>query len=58
MQENCGIKRDSSVPFSPDAISSVEEATKFSNVVGYPVLIKSAFGGGGRGIAKPGITMN
>ncbi len=38
------------VPGSPDLVKDVEEATKIANDIGYPVLLKSVFGGGGRGI--------
>ena len=38
------------VPGSDDYISSVEEAERIAAEVGYPVIIKAAFGGGGRGM--------
>ncbi|MEJ2260896.1 MAG: acetyl-CoA carboxylase biotin carboxylase subunit [Nitrosopumilaceae archaeon] len=38
------------VPGSPGLVKDVEEATKIANEIGYPVLLKSVFGGGGRGI--------
>ncbi|MDX1441833.1 MAG: acetyl-CoA carboxylase biotin carboxylase subunit [Nitrosopumilaceae archaeon] len=38
------------VPGSPDIVKDVEEATKIANDIGYPVLLKSVYGGGGRGI--------
>ena len=38
------------VPGSPDLVKDVEEATKIANDIGYPVLLKSVYGGGGRGI--------
>lgn len=38
------------VPGSPGLVKDVEEATKIANDIGYPVLLKSVFGGGGRGI--------
>ena len=38
------------VPGSPDIVKDVEEATKIANEIGYPVLLKSVYGGGGRGI--------
>lgn len=38
------------VPGSPDLVKNVEEATAIANEIGYPVLLKSVFGGGGRGI--------
>jgi pyruvate carboxylase len=33
-----------------DAITSVKQALEFVNSVGFPVIIKAAFGGGGRGM--------
>jgi acetyl-CoA carboxylase, biotin carboxylase subunit len=38
------------VPGTPGAISSEEEARSFCATVGYPVLIKAAAGGGGKGM--------
>ena len=38
------------VPGSPGLVKDVTEATKIANDIGYPVLLKSVFGGGGRGI--------
>ncbi|EGV61481.1 pyruvate carboxylase [Yamadazyma tenuis] len=38
------------VPGTPGPIESVEDATKFVEKYGYPVIIKAAFGGGGRGM--------
>lgn len=38
------------VPGTPGPVESVEEAEKFVQEYGYPVIIKAAFGGGGRGI--------
>ncbi len=38
------------VPGSDDIIEDVEKAADVAHVAGYPVLLKSAFGGGGRGI--------
>lgn len=38
------------VPGSDGAIESVEEGKKFADEVGYPVLIKAASGGGGKGM--------
>ncbi len=37
-------------PGSPDAIEDPEEAVKIANEIGYPVIIKAAAGGGGRGM--------
>ena len=38
------------LPGSPDPIESPEEAIKLVNQIGYPVIIKAAAGGGGRGM--------
>ncbi len=38
------------VPGSPGLVESVDEATGIANEIGYPVLLKSVYGGGGRGI--------
>jgi acetyl-CoA/propionyl-CoA carboxylase len=38
------------VPGSPGLVKDVEEALKIANDITYPVLLKSVFGGGGRGI--------
>lgn len=38
------------VPGSPDLVKDVEEALNIANKIGYPVLLKSIYGGGGRGI--------
>lgn len=38
------------LPGSPDPIESTEEAEKFANEIGLPVIIKAAAGGGGRGM--------
>lgn len=38
------------VPGTPGPIETVEEASKFVEQYGYPVIIKAAFGGGGRGM--------
>ncbi|KAG0668716.1 pyruvate carboxylase [Maudiozyma exigua] len=38
------------VPGTPGPIESVEEALEFVKEYGYPVIIKAAFGGGGRGM--------
>ena len=38
------------VPGSPGLVSDAEEAKKIANDIGYPVLLKSVYGGGGRGI--------
>ena len=38
------------LPGSPDPIDSTEDATKIAAEVGYPLIIKAAAGGGGRGM--------
>jgi len=38
------------VPGSPDIVKDADEALKIANDIGYPVLLKSVYGGGGRGI--------
>ncbi|CAH2352489.1 pyruvate carboxylase 2 [[Candida] railenensis] len=38
------------VPGTPGPIDNVEDAKKFVEEYGYPVIIKAAFGGGGRGM--------
>jgi len=38
------------VPGSDGAISDLDEAVRVTNEIGYPVMIKAAAGGGGRGI--------
>lgn len=38
------------VPGTPGPIDSTEEAAKFVQKYGFPVIIKAAFGGGGRGM--------
>ena len=38
------------VPGSDGAVATVEEARKVAETVGYPVLVKAASGGGGRGM--------
>lgn len=40
------------VPGSPDILENVDEAIKFANQVGYPVLLKATAGGGGKGMRK------
>ena len=45
--------RDVGVPVLPgtdEPLSSFEEGEKFAKEIGYPVIIKAAFGGGGRGM--------
>jgi len=38
------------VPGSPGAVNTAEEASEIAQGIGYPVLLKAAAGGGGRGI--------
>jgi acetyl-CoA/propionyl-CoA carboxylase len=38
------------VPGSPDLVKDENDALDIANKIGYPVLLKSVFGGGGRGI--------
>ena len=38
------------VPGSPGLVKDADDAMKIANDIGYPVLLKSVFGGGGRGI--------
>lgn len=46
------IAMDAGVPVLPGSgeVTSVEEAMAFANSIGYPVMVKAAAGGGGRGI--------
>jgi acetyl-CoA carboxylase biotin carboxylase subunit len=47
-----GLARDADVPVVPgsDNVSTVDEAVETAEEIGYPVMIKAAAGGGGRGI--------
>lgn len=40
------------VPYTREPLNDVDEAVRFSAEIGFPVLLKSAFGGGGRGIRE------
>jgi len=40
------------VPGSPGAISDVEEAVQIADEIGFPIMLKAAAGGGGKGIRK------
>jgi len=47
------VMKKADIPFVPGSdgiINDVEEAIDIAAIAGYPVLLKSAFGGGGRGI--------
>jgi acetyl-CoA carboxylase, biotin carboxylase subunit len=46
------VAREAGVPVVPgvDGISSAEDATAAAKEIGYPVMVKAAAGGGGRGI--------
>ncbi len=47
MMNNAGVPI---VPGTSEGIENVEEAKKFAQEIGYPVLIKAAMGGGGKGM--------
>ncbi|MFV0559172.1 MAG: acetyl-CoA carboxylase biotin carboxylase subunit [Enterococcus sp.] len=40
------------IPGSDGVLASVEEALEVANTIGYPVMLKAAAGGGGKGIRK------
>jgi acetyl-CoA/propionyl-CoA carboxylase len=40
------------VPYSREAVEDVAEARRIAKEIGFPVLLKTAFGGGGRGIKE------
>ena len=40
------------MPGSPGPVENVEEALKFCEQYGLPVIFKAAYGGGGRGMRK------
>lgn len=40
------------VPGTPGPVDNVEEAIKFCETYGLPVIFKAAFGGGGRGMRR------
>jgi len=47
------LMKKKGIPFPPgtaDALESIEEAKKIANDIGFPVLIKAAAGGGGKGM--------
>eukprot|EP00210_Caulerpa_lentillifera_P003086 g2948.t1 len=45
--ESCGVKV---IPGTDEPVTTAEEALEFAESVGYPVMLKAAFGGGGRGL--------
>src|SRR5215467_13806550 len=47
LAEKAGIPR---VPGTEDAITDSKRATQIAEKIGYPLIIKAAFGGGGRGM--------
>ena len=38
------------MPATPDPVSKPSEALKWGRKIGFPLIIKAAFGGGGRGM--------
>ncbi len=47
------LMKDAGVPFPPgttNALESIEEAEKIAHDIGFPVLVKAAAGGGGKGM--------
>ncbi|RME26421.1 MAG: ATP-grasp domain-containing protein, partial [Deltaproteobacteria bacterium] len=38
------------LPGSPGAVADVEEAVRLADEIGYPLMLKAAFGGGGKGM--------
>ncbi len=47
--------KSSGLPIVPDSngeIATIEQAKKMAEKIGYPVILKAAYGGGGRGIRK------
>ncbi len=40
------------IPYSKEPIEDTEQAAKFAQEIGFPVLVKTVFGGGGRGIKE------
>lgn len=47
LAEECGVP---TVPGSKDPITDAQSAMKFSRSAGFPVILKAAMGGGGRGM--------
>jgi acetyl-CoA carboxylase/biotin carboxylase 1 len=49
----CGLNKEGVIPdeiFKKACVSSVEDATKMADKIGFPVMIKASEGGGGKGI--------
>jgi acetyl-CoA/propionyl-CoA carboxylase len=44
------LSREAHVPGSPGLVKDADDAEKIANDIGYPVMLKSVYGGGGRGI--------
>lgn len=47
LAEECGVP---TVPGSKDPINNASDALAFAKQSGYPVILKAAMGGGGRGM--------
>ena len=47
LAEECGVP---TVPGSKDPITDAQSALKFAKSAGFPVILKAAMGGGGRGM--------
>ena len=47
LAEECGVP---TVPGSKEPITDAQSAMKFSKSAGFPVILKAAMGGGGRGM--------
>jgi len=40
------------IPYSPEPVENAEDAARTATDIGYPVLLKAAYGGGGKGIKE------